>query len=233
MSELALALAFMLCSPAVGQASAPSGNIVLAASDAPADCQATPDVSGPRQPCEARAAKPHAGATAPAGASGANASSPSGKATPGKGKSAKTGKPTHTRTGKLDHSGKAKQGRASYYARHFAGRKMANGEPMNPSDRAAASRTLPLGTTARITNLENGRSTEVEIKDRGPYVAGRSVDVTPRVADELDMKHDGVARVEVAPIEVPQPDGSVKPGEGASAANGSSTPAAPASTERR
>ena len=80
---------------------------------------------------------------------------------------------------------------------------------------AAASRTLPLGTKARVTNLQNGRSAEVEIKDRGPYVPGRSVDVTPKVAEELDMKKEGVAPVVVAPIAVPQPDGSVKLGDGA------------------
>jgi len=55
----------------------------------------------------------------------------------------------------------------------------------------------------------------VEIRDRGPYVKDRIVDVSPKVADKLDMKEDGVAPVEVKPIEVPQPDGSVKQGEGA------------------
>jgi rare lipoprotein A len=116
---------------------------------------------------------------------------------------------------KLDRSGKAKKGKASYYARRFAGRTMANGEPMNPQSNAAASRTLPLGTKALVTNLENGRSAEVEIKDRGPYVAGRTVDLTPKTADELGMKERGVVPVEVAPIEVPQPDGSVQAGDGA------------------
>ena len=116
---------------------------------------------------------------------------------------------------KADLSGKAKKGKASHYARRFSGRKMANGKPMNPQSNAAASRTLPLGTKARVTNLENGRSAEVEIKDRGPYVEGRTIDVTPKTAEDLGMKQEGVAPVEVAPIEVPQPDGSVKPGDGA------------------
>jgi len=130
---------------------------------------------------------------------------------------------------KLDRSGQAKKGRASYYdARKFGGRKMANGERLNPQSNAAASRTLPLGTKARVTNLQNGRSAEVEIKDRGPYVAGRTVDVTPKVAEDLDIKKEGVAPVVVAPIQVPQPDGSVKLGDGAkpdaSASIGSSSP---------
>jgi peptidoglycan lytic transglycosylase len=117
---------------------------------------------------------------------------------------------------KLDRSGKIKRGKASYYARRFAGRTMANGEPMNPQSNAAASRTLPLGTKALVTNLENGRSVEVEIKDRGPYVEGRTVDLTPKTAEDLGMKRRGVVPVEVAPIAVPQPDGSLLAGDGAS-----------------
>ncbi len=115
----------------------------------------------------------------------------------------------------VDRSGKTKKGRASYYARRFTGRKMANGERFDPASNAAASKTLPLGTTARVTNLENGRSAEVEIKDRGPYVAGRTVDVTPKTAEELGIKEQGVAPVEVAPIQVPQADGTLRPGDGA------------------
>jgi rare lipoprotein A len=93
---------------------------------------------------------------------------------------------------------------ASYYADFFAGRKMANGEPMRPQSNNAASRTLPLGTTAIVTNLENGRSAEVEIKDRGPYVVGRIIDVSPGTARELGMLEDGVVRVEVVPLSVPR-----------------------------
>ena len=89
---------------------------------------------------------------------------------------------------------------------------MADGTPMNPESNHAASKTLPLGTKAKVTNLKNGKSAVVEIRDRGPYVEGRSIDVTPKTARELGMVKDGVAPVEVTPIEVPQADGSVKPG---------------------
>jgi len=58
----------------------------------------------------------------------------------------------------LDRSGKARIGKASFYARMFAGRKMANGNKMDPQDSNAASRTLPLGTTAKVTNLKTGKS---------------------------------------------------------------------------
>lgn len=106
----------------------------------------------------------------------------------------------------LDRSGKARKGKASYYGKKFHGKKMADGTPMDPNANFAASRTLPLGTKARITNLENGKSAIIEIRDRGPYVDGRIVDVTPKVAEKLDMKKDGVATVEVKPIELPEPD---------------------------
>ncbi|SNS55525.1 rare lipoprotein A [Noviherbaspirillum humi] len=115
----------------------------------------------------------------------------------------------------LDHSGKTQRGKASYYAKRFAGRKMADGTPMNPQADIAASKTLPLGTKAEVKNLENGKSEVVEIRDRGPYVDGRIVDLSPKVAEKLDIVEDGVAPVEVRPIEVPQPDGSVKLGDGA------------------
>jgi rare lipoprotein A len=86
---------------------------------------------------------------------------------------------------------------------------------MNPQSNAAASKTLPLGTKAKVTNLKNGSSAVVEIRDRGPYVQNRIVDVSPKTADQLGLKKDGTAPVEVKPVEVPQSDGSVKPGTGA------------------
>jgi rare lipoprotein A len=92
---------------------------------------------------------------------------------------------------------------------------MADGTPMNPQSDSAASKTLPLGTKARVTNLENGNSEVVQIRDRGPYVKDRIVDVSPKTADKLGLKKDGTAPVEVKPIEVPQPDGTVKSGAGA------------------
>jgi rare lipoprotein A len=119
----------------------------------------------------------------------------------------------------LDRSGKKKRGKASYYSRKFAGKKMADGTPMDPKAPVAASKTLPLGTRARVTNLETGQSAVVEIRDRGPYVPGRTIDLAPSVAADIGLtKKQGVAPVEVAPIEVPQRDGTVKLGEGAPSA---------------
>lgn len=123
------------------------------------------------------------------------------------------------KTLKADTTGKKRRGKASYYHDNFAGKKMADGTRMNPRSNNAASKTLPLGTRAKVTNLENGKSAVVEIKDRGPYVGGRIVDVSPKTASELGMKKDGVAPVEVAPIAVPLPDGSIKPGVAAAGAD--------------
>lgn len=119
----------------------------------------------------------------------------------------------------IDHSGRKEKGRASYYAHHFDNRKMADGQRFNPNTNAAASKTLPLGTTARVTNLKNGKSAMVRVEDRGPWVDGRVVDVTPKVAGELGMHQAGIAPVEVAPIAVPQKDGAVKLGAGAADAS--------------
>ena len=109
-------------------------------------------------------------------------------------------------------------GKASFYAKMFHGRKMANGKPMNPNDDNAASRTLPLGTKALVTNLENGKSTVVTIEDRGPYVDGRIVDLSPASAKDIGLEpKQGLTTVEVRPLEVPQPDGgSVKVGDASS-----------------
>jgi rare lipoprotein A len=110
----------------------------------------------------------------------------------------------------LDRSGKPRKGKASYYGKKFHGKKMADGTPMDPNANIAASKTLPLGTKARVTNLENGKSEVVEIRDRGPYVDGRIVDVAPKVAEKLDMKQEGVTTVEVKPVELPEGGGTGK-----------------------
>ena len=102
----------------------------------------------------------------------------------------------------------------------FAGRKMADGTPMQPAGNNAASLTLPLGTTAQVTNLETGKTAIVTIRDRGPYVAGRIVDLSPATAREIGLdRRTGVTRVAVAPITVPLPGGR------SSSATGCSRPA--------
>ena len=115
--------------------------------------------------------------------------------------------------GHADLSGRTHLGKGSFYAGWFAHRKMADGRRMDPKGRNAASRTLPLGTTAKVTNLDTGRSAVVAIEDRGPYVRGRIIDLSPATARKIGItRRVGIARVAVAPIVVPLPDGSVKPG---------------------
>ena len=93
---------------------------------------------------------------------------------------------------------------------------MADGTTMQPQGDNAASKTLPLGTTAKVTNLETGRSAVVTIRDRGPYIQGRIVDLSPATAKEIGIEpKNGVAKVEVAPIAVPLPDGHIKLGAAA------------------
>jgi rare lipoprotein A len=116
---------------------------------------------------------------------------------------------------RLDRSGRRRVGKASFYAARFAGRKMADGSPMQPAGNNAASRTLPLGTTAKVTNLSTGKTAIVEIRDRGPYVAGRIVDLSPATARQIGIDaRQGVARVAVSPITVPMPSGEIKLGDG-------------------
>src|ERR1044072_1082654 len=86
-----------------------------------------------------------------------------------------------------DLSGKKRVGKASFYAKEFAGKPMADGAPMDPHGNNAASKTLPLGTTAKVTNLETGQSAVVTIRDRGPYVQGRIVDLSPATAQSIGI----------------------------------------------
>ena len=115
----------------------------------------------------------------------------------------------------IDHSGRKQSGKASFYGHHWAGRKMANGRRFDPSTNVAASKSLPLGTVAKVTNLQNGKSATVKVEDRGPYVKGRVVDLTSSTAEKIGITDQGVAPVVVAPIAVPQPNGEVKAGAGA------------------
>lgn len=96
-------------------------------------------------------------------------------------------------------------GKASWYGRKFHGRKTASGEVYNMHLPTAAHRTLPLPTLARVTNLENGRSTQVRINDRGPFVDTheRLIDLSYGAAQRLGMADTGVARVEIVALKGP------------------------------
>lgn len=88
-------------------------------------------------------------------------------------------------------------GMASWYGDAFQGRRTANGEIYDKESISAAHPTMPLPSYARVTNLGNGHSIIVRVNDRGPYHGGRVMDVSSRVADALDFKGAGTARIKV------------------------------------
>jgi rare lipoprotein A len=118
--------------------------------------------------------------------------------------------PSSTVKPPLDRSGRTQVGKASFYASRYSGRTMADGTPMRLYSSNAASLTLPFGTTAKVTNLRTGLSAVVTIRDRGPYVAGRIIDLSPATARRIGLERkQGLAKVEVAPLTVPLVDGTV------------------------
>ncbi len=86
---------------------------------------------------------------------------------------------------------------ASRYSPKLAGNCTSNGESYNPQSLTAASRTLPIGSTVKVTNVNNGRSANVRINDRGPYVHGRSLDLSGSAAEKIGLSDNGVAKVKV------------------------------------
>ena len=88
-------------------------------------------------------------------------------------------------------------GKASYYADKFNGRKTANGEIFRNRKKTAAHKTLPFGTIVKVTNLRNGRSVKVRINDRGPFVAGRHIDLSKKAARKIGMVQEGVGNVKM------------------------------------
>lgn len=95
-------------------------------------------------------------------------------------------------------------GTASWYGKDFHGRPTASGEIYNMYGRSAAHKTLPLGTTVRVTNLDNGRRIVVPINDRGPFVGERIIDMSYGAARHLGMVKEGLAKVRIEVIQTPR-----------------------------
>jgi rare lipoprotein A len=89
-------------------------------------------------------------------------------------------------------------GQAAWY--DLVGSRTSSGERLDVSTPTAAHRSLPLGSCAKVTSLDTGRSVIVKINDRGPYSRGFIIDLSPRAANELGMRHAGVAAVAVEPL---------------------------------
>ena len=87
------------------------------------------------------------------------------------------------------------QGGASWYARHFQGRRTASGERYDQNELTAAHKTLPFGTVVRVRSEVTGQEIDVRINDRGPFVAGRIIDLSHAAARALGMLQMGVKKV--------------------------------------
>ncbi len=100
--------------------------------------------------------------------------------------------------------GKVETGTAAWYGGRYVGRRTSSGSRLDTIHATAAHRTLPLNSLARVTNLENGRSVVVRVTDRGPISTSLLIDMSPKAADELRMKHAGLVPVRVEQVvEVP------------------------------
>lgn len=91
--------------------------------------------------------------------------------------------------------GASERGLASWYGAEFAGLPTASGETFRPEKISAAHRTLPLGTVVDVRNETNGRTVRVPINDRGPFIAGRILDLSRAAAAALDAVSAGVVPV--------------------------------------
>lgn len=91
----------------------------------------------------------------------------------------------------------SERGKASYYADRYQHRKTASGQRLDNSAMTAAHKTLPFGTRVRVTNINNGKTVEVVINDRGPFVRGRVIDLTRAAFSRIEDLRMGLADVEV------------------------------------
>ncbi len=94
------------------------------------------------------------------------------------------------------------QGKASFYARKFSGRRTASGERLHYDSLTCAHRSYPFGTMLRVYNPANGKSVIVRVTDRGPFVRGRIIDLSWRAAKELGIISQGVAMVTVQKVDM-------------------------------
>jgi rare lipoprotein A len=95
-------------------------------------------------------------------------------------------------------------GIASWYTSDKAESLTANGDIFNPSSLSAAHKSLKFGTVVRIMNLDNGKSVDVRINDRGPFVEGRIIDLSPAAAKQINMIDSGIAKVSLTLIFEPE-----------------------------
>lgn len=94
-------------------------------------------------------------------------------------------------------TGYTESGKASYYAMKFQFRKTANGERFNQFSNTAAHKKLPFGTMVKVTNVNNGKSVVVRINDRGPFIAGRIIDLSRSAFNSIGNLDSGIIDVRI------------------------------------
>lgn len=99
--------------------------------------------------------------------------------------------------------GSTETGIASWYGYPYHGRAAANGEIYDMEKLTAAHRTLPFNTWVRVYNLDNSKTVDVRVTDRGPFVDGRIIDLSHAAAQDIAMIGPGIARVRLEVIEAP------------------------------
>ena len=114
-----------------------------------------------------------------------------------------TAVPRAPRTPVVVQPGQTEEGVASWYGHPYHGRQAANGEIYDMEKMTAAHRTLPFDTWVRVYDLDNQRTTDVRIIDRGPFVGGRIIDLSHAAAQEIGMIGPGTARVRIEVIKGP------------------------------
>ena len=107
--------------------------------------------------------------------------------------------------------GSREVGSAAWYGGRHIGMRTASGDRLDAVRATAAHRSLPMHSLVRVTNLKNGRSVIAKITDRGPVSRSLLIDLSPRCAEELDMKRSGIATVSIEPV-APAPQPTVHPG---------------------
>jgi rare lipoprotein A len=112
--------------------------------------------------------------------------------------------PTNSATSSNARLGETITGKATYYPNRLNGHKMSNGERFHQSGNTAASNKLLLGTHVKVTNLENGRSTDVKVTDRGPALGKHKIDLSKKAASEIGLTHkEGKVPVRIKVTQTP------------------------------
>lgn len=95
---------------------------------------------------------------------------------------------------------------ASFYAEKFHGKRTSNGEIFNMNDLTCAHKSLPFNTILKVTNLSNGKTVQVRVNDRGPFVAGREIDLSKAAAKKIGMINSGTAKVKIQIVKMGKND---------------------------